>query len=66
MHRACAKCGTYNGRQVQGGMEAVEKTLAKETKVAKVAEAAKEAPVKKPRAAAKKKVVKTEDAPKAE
>lgn len=31
-HRACAKCGAYNGRQVKGGMEAVEKTLAKETK----------------------------------
>lgn len=31
-HRACKACGAYNGRKVKGGMEAVEKTLAKETK----------------------------------
>lgn len=28
-HRACPKCGNYNGRQVKGGMEAVEKALTK-------------------------------------
>lgn len=26
-HRACAKCGQYNGRQVKGGMDAVAKEL---------------------------------------
>ena len=44
-HRACAKCGNYNGRKVKGGMEAVEKEL-------KV----KKAPVKKAKAAPRQKL----------
>ncbi len=30
-HTACKECGQYKGRQVTGGMEAVEKTLEKKT-----------------------------------
>ncbi|PIX62558.1 50S ribosomal protein L32 [Candidatus Uhrbacteria bacterium CG_4_9_14_0_2_um_filter_41_50] len=39
-HHACKSCGSYRGRQVKGGMEAVEKTLAKKpTKKAKTVKA---------------------------
>lgn len=54
-HRACPKCGTYNGRQVKGGMQAVEKELTKKV-AAPAAETATEAKPKK--AVAKKKVAK--------
>ncbi|MBI1907887.1 50S ribosomal protein L32 [Candidatus Uhrbacteria bacterium] len=44
-HRACPKCGQYNGRAVKGGMEAVEAKLAKAPKVKKAdAEPTDEAP----------------------
>lgn len=39
-HRACAKCGQYDGRQVKGGMAAVEKELKVEKKAAVPAEEA--------------------------
>lgn len=38
-HRACAKCGNYNGRQVSGGMAAVEKALDKAAKTTAAADA---------------------------
>lgn len=40
-HRACAKCGNYNGRKVKGGMEAVEKALKPAVKKTKAAPKAK-------------------------
>lgn len=39
-HRTCPKCGQYDGRQVHGGIEAVEKELKVEKKASKKAEAA--------------------------
>ncbi len=34
-HRTCAGCGNYNGRQVKGGIAAVEKTLKKSSRAKK-------------------------------
>ena len=51
-HRACPKCGTYNGRQVKGGMQAVEKELTKKVAPEETVEA------KPKKAAAKKRVAK--------
>ncbi len=41
-HHACAKCGKYNGRQVKGGMEEVEKKLIKKAKKEKAKKVVKE------------------------
>lgn len=63
-HHACRKCGLYNGRTTNGGLDAVAKKLKKApaAKAVVAEEAAPKAAAKKPRA--KKAVAK--DEPKAE